>query len=411
MNDFAQTGAQQEDLFDDVVYANGEESMQTRGTEDLFFGDDFTPAEEPIIEQPPVHSVPQPTRGRGGRGRGGRGRDRQRNQNGVKGSTPSSIQTTAAEDPKVDTPAQATPFSLLSSRHAPQPHEQPRSRPQPKAEAPAPTEPSPQTDIQPQAQAQAQIQPDPQSTTPSQVPDAEQPQRLLAVRGDRSATGGNARKKLTETELAEKMSRISLKNATLEAAHARAQADAESFAKNEAEAAKRRREERRDRQQMMGEREKNRLRKLKAQEGREWDSEKVADETGQGRGYGRGAHSGVVGTIREERSVREVREWDDGGSREYMYRENRGRGRGRGGRGRGAADGADVDRQSLPLKEDFPALPAAAPRKEATNGEALNGGKRGDGEKQAREGASAVPVETQSLEIKEGQKWADMVEE
>jgi len=426
MDNFAQTGAQQEDLFDDVVYTNGEESMQTRGTEDLFFGDDFTPAEEPTVQEALVQPVVQSTRGRGGRGRGARGRDRQRNQNGPRGPAPAPVPTAAIEAPKVDTPTQAIPIGLLSSRHAPQPHEQPHPRPQPrqqakpqpKVETPAPTEPLQQTQEQPQPQSQPQTQVESQAPTTEQTPDLEQtsaqPQsaaRSLAVRGDRSATGGNARKKLTETELAEKMSRIQLKNADLEAAHARAQADAESFAKNEAEAAKRRQEERRDRQQMMGEREKNRLRKLKAQEGREWDSEKVEETAG--RGYGRGANGGVVGR-QEERGVGgDVQGWDDG--REYIYRENRGRGRGganvrgRGGRGRGGADAGD--RQSLPQKDDFPELPAA-PKKEATNGEAqATDAAQSNGEKQALEGAKPVPVKTESLEIKEGQKWSDMVEE
>ena len=93
-----------------------------------------------------------------------------------------------------------------------------------------------------------------------------------------------------------------------------------------------------------------------------------------------------------------------------MYRENRGRGRGRGGAGGGR--GGRAEGQSLPLKEDFPELPAAQKRETKTsNGEAVNGEKKGDEEKQAGGGAKAVPVETQPLEIKEGQKWADLVDE
>ena len=70
MDEFAQTGAQQDDLFDDVQY---EESMQTRQPDDLFH-DDFEPIAQPIVEAP----APPPTgpaRGNGrNRGRGNRGR-------------------------------------------------------------------------------------------------------------------------------------------------------------------------------------------------------------------------------------------------------------------------------------------------------------------------------------------------
>jgi chemotaxis protein histidine kinase CheA len=196
-----------------------------------------------------------------------------------------------------------------------------------------------------------------------------------AVRGDRTATGGLRKPKLSEQELAEKMSRISLKNEKLAAAHARAEADAADFAEREEIAAKRRQEERRDRQQMMGEREKNRLRKLKAVGGREWDAEKPddADAFGgprQAGGRGRGAHGGIAGQRNQDGSREgfsgDKEDYTDG--REYMYREDRGRGRGRGRGGRGGATGRGgrgpqqekSSSQSIPKPTDFPEISGSA---------------------------------------------------
>lgn len=62
------------------------------------------------------------------------------------------------------------------------------------------------------------------------------------------------------------------------AAHARAEADQASFMEREQIAAKKRREELASRRVMDKEREQNRQRKLKAQTGREWDSEKREDD-------------------------------------------------------------------------------------------------------------------------------------
>ncbi|EOD51246.1 hypothetical protein UCRNP2_1971 [Neofusicoccum parvum UCRNP2] len=108
--------------------------------------------------------------------------------------------------------------------------------------------------------------------------------------------------KLTEEELAERMSAIALKNASLTAAHARAEADQARFEKREAEAAAkakvRAKQERQNRQQMMGERERNRLRKLNALQGREWDADKeegfggTGNERNSGRATRRGMHGG-----------------------------------------------------------------------------------------------------------------------
>jgi hypothetical protein len=144
------------------------------------------------------------------------------------------------------------------------------------------------------------------------------------------------------------MASISLKNASLTEAHARAEADAASFAERESQAqvasAQRAKEERKDRQQMMGERERNRMRKLKAMEGREWDMEKQEDDFSKG---GKFDGKGFAG---------DKEGYTDG--REYLYREPRGGG-GRGG-GRGGAGKGRVGEAVVPRKEEFPALPEKA---------------------------------------------------
>lgn len=289
-DEFAQTGANQDDLFDDVV----PESMQTRPQDDLF-DDDFIPVAQPVEEPVPaeVAALPQPqpaqqtrteprSRGRG-RGRGGITRDEQR---------------------RVEN-AESIPQS------------------QPPENAPT----GPKKEVQP------------------------------SVRGDRHATGGVKKPKLTEAELAEKMAQISIKNASLAAAHARAEADAASFEQREAqakidaskrnEAAKARaKEERKDRQQMIGEREKNRQRKLKAMEGREWDAEKNEDD------FSRGGRYDKKGSFAGDQA-----DYTDG--REYLLRDA-GPNASRGGRRPEKAI-----RQEAPRREDFPELPSAAGKAES----------------------------------------------
>lgn len=313
-DEFAQTGGQEGDLFDDVVPV--EESMQTRPPEDLF-GDDFTPVEQPVIEeaviqpstvdqvstqqpavQPIPQQAPQSNRGRndGARGRArGRGRGARKDGQGQSG-------------------------------HGQVQAEQGSEEPQTSVNAPenAPTGPKKET--------------------------------TASVRGDRRGTGGVRKPKLTETELAEKMAQIQIKNASLTAAHARAEADAASFAEREqqakAQSAQRAKEERKDRQQMMGERERNRLRKLKALGGREWDMEKNDDDFSKGGKYDK---KGGFGGDKED--------YTDG--REYLLREPKEK------RGGGAGSGARGGKQPqgvVPKKEDFPSLPTkvdeAEPKKD-----------------------------------------------
>ncbi|KAL8946852.1 MAG: hypothetical protein Q9222_006808, partial [Ikaeria aurantiellina] len=156
-----------------------DEFAQTRAPDDLF-DDDFTPISEPIVE-PFVQPRPsQSHRGRNDRPRGRGGR----------GGTPQ------------------------------QQHNAPSQ---------APTKPS--TDP---STATAE----PPSTEPDTTPKAPS-----AVRGDRSATGGNAKPKLTEEELSARLAAAKLNNAKREEAHRLAEADEASFQQREAQASQRRQEE------------------------------------------------------------------------------------------------------------------------------------------------------------------------
>ncbi|KAH0545255.1 hypothetical protein FGG08_000709 [Glutinoglossum americanum] len=199
-----------------------------------------------------------------------------------------------------------------------------------------------------------------------------------AATGDRTATGGVAKPKLTESELEARLASVRLRNAALEAAHRRAEADEASFQEREQREIAKRVEERANRRVLEGEREKNRQRKLKTVEGREWDAEKKEEDyTSGGRGgsaYSRGAHGGVVGGRGGYRNM----------DREFAGASPRGRGdshfasRGRGefgaprgprgaGRGRGAlpAGGSTAvkSRETGPISQlggtaEFPALPS-----------------------------------------------------
>jgi len=296
---FAQTGVGEDNLFDDVIPLD--ESMRVRSDDDLF-SDDFTPVAQPVAEQ--ATPLSPPNRGNQHRDRGrGRGRGR------------------GAYQSRNDPVEHATPPQEAGSLQ-------------------------PETDIAPA-----------ENSPPQHAPTGPRKEAVPSVRGDRQATGGLRKPKLTEEELAEKMARISIKNASLTAAHARAEADAASFAQREQQAkqftARKQREERRDRQQMMGEREKNRMRKLKAMEGREWDAEKRDED------FQRGGTFDKRGGFAGDRD-----DYSDG--REYLYRESRGGDRGSGGTTRGARHGRP-QAASAPKPEDFPALPAA----DASTGETL----------------------------------------
>lgn len=326
---FAQTGPEASlDLFDDAIPTADYEAMRIRSEDDLF-SDDFTPASEPVVERTvAAHPLPASTtgtatginpaaRGRGDGGRGRRGRGRGRGRGGL-----------GRRDEEDATPPSTAALSATESRG--EDAATPATPPQPESTA---STPSAQPPI---------VKPTISSQTPPVKP-------TPSVRGDRHATGGLPKPKLTESELAEKMATIRIKNAALHAAHARAEADAASFAAREERASRRTAEERAQRQRLEGERERNRERKLKARGGREWDVGK--EESGWG-----------------EMSGGRKRGDEAGDGREYMYREPRrgsGTERSRGGRGRG---GVGEQNGRVPRQEDFPMLPPPSSKKKMTGG-------------------------------------------
>ena len=174
---------------------------------------------------------------------------------------------------------------------------------------------------------------------------------------------------------------MTLKNAALQAAHERAQQDEAAFTAREAAAVQRRRVDKQNRAQMMGERERNRIRKLQAVGGREWDAEKKEEEDfgagERGARARRGAHGAVVGGARQQQQQQEVEEAGDGASRRGFGERGRGRGRGRGGARGGRGDSANQQQkehaqskpQSPPTASDFPELPASAADKGAAAAE------------------------------------------
>ncbi|KAL8824154.1 MAG: hypothetical protein Q9191_005258 [Dirinaria sp. TL-2023a] len=215
------------------------------------------------------------------------------------------------------------------------------------------------------------------------------PKAPSAVRGDRSATGGVNKPKLTEDELSARLAAAKLNNAKREEAHRLAAADEASFQKREAHAQQKRKEEGAARRVMDQEREKNRLRKLAVKGGREWDEGKEDLDTRNERGsqFRRGAYGGVASPGGHEQT-----------SDQAVRGIGRGRGRGRGGRNRGGRGGRgreapeDGLQEVLPIgqQDDFPTLPAAKP----TSG------------KPTAENASGPPASTTG----ENQSWADQVE-
>lgn len=300
--------------------------MRIRSDDDLF-SDDFTPAPQPVVE------TPQPIVSRGGRSNRatGRGRGKGRGHSDNRESTNRGGHAKSSGRP-------SEPTNALNER------------------------------ITSQAQSQ--------TPAPENAPSGPRNESTPSVRGDRRATGGLRKPKLTEEELAEKMARISIKNASLTAAHARAEADAASFAEREQQAKhitdQRKKEERKDRQQMMGEREKNRQRKLKAMEGREWDAEKKEDDFGQGGRYDK-----------KDTFAGDQEDYTDG--REYIYRERRGGDRGQG--ARGGRGGRAHNNVEAPRPEDFPSLPQAT-----------------------KAGATSTQPLATTLDSPAQQSWADQVE-
>ena len=304
-----------------------DEFAQTRGADDLF-DDEFTPIAEPIV--PSINPQPQFSQ---------RGRS---NHTPRKGNR--------AQDSFLrQTRQQAAPHSSESLAAAP------TDRPLDQdANSPGEADPS---------ASPHQETPQPQSKPPT------------AVRGDRTATGGTPKPKLTEEELSARLAAAKLNNAKRTEAHRIAEADEASFQQREAHASQKRKEEGQAKRIMNMEREKNRMRKLGAQAGREWDEgkEEVDRRDERGSQYRRGAHGGVMyeggrgGRGRGYGAA--VSEYqNDENSPDFSERRggyrgrgqgDRGRARGRGrGRGRGSLNLADETLQAPPDPiADFPALP------------------------------------------------------
>lgn len=304
-----------------------DEFAQTRGADDLF-DDDFTPIAEPTTET----LEPQPPSSQ----RGGRNAPTPRGR----GCRQSSVIT--------------------------------KPRPTALERNTTPSQPS-QSDAHPISPSEV----DP--TTPSQQQPLPVQQRPpTAVRGDRTATGGIAKPKLTEDELSARLAAAKLNNAKRAEAHRLAEADEASFQQREAQASQKRKEEGAARRAMNAEREKNRLRKLGQQAGREWDEGKEEQEASQGSQYRRGAHGGVAYAALRGRGTKNGYQ-DDGHNPGFEGRRGGqgpgGRGRGdrvRAGRGRGESNEGAHNRsiktvQKAPDPEaDFPALPTASKKEQPT---------------------------------------------
>lgn len=152
--------------------------------------------------------------------------------------------------------------------------------------------------------------------------------RVQAVRGDRTATGPPKPKKRTEAEITELMAKMKLKSSAAAEAHERTKKDQAAFEQREREAAKERAEkvvrERQNVRMMDSERAKNAIRKQKAMQGREWDSEKqdsdIVDKSrGNSSRFMKGANGGIARDVpprkevsdRMEQAARAVRSVED----------------------------------------------------------------------------------------------------
>ena len=305
-----------------------DEFAQTRGADDLF-DDDFTPIEAPISQSVELPSLQQPQPHRGGR-----------NDRAIRG-------------------------------HGNQVSRQPRqSRSQPQSSIQEPV-----TSEKPNGYLETsppnQTTPPQDEIEPGSTPQLQQPKPPSAVRGDRTLTGGTLKPKLTEDELSARMAAAKLNNAKRAEAHRLAEADEANFHQREAQASQKRKEEGVARRMMNQEREKNRMRKLGAQGGREWDEGKAEQVLERGGQYRRGAHGGVAYDTHPSKG-----EYQDRNSDEFRERRERflprGVGRGRGDRGRGGKGRGDfasnrAARQAAPDPvNDFPALPTAPKTQEPT---------------------------------------------
>lgn len=242
------------------------------------------------------------------------------------------------------------------------------------------------------------------SNASHQEPPPPQPRQSTAVRGDRTATGGTPKPKLTEEELTARLAAVKLNNAKRAEAHRLAEADEASFQQREEHASQKRKEEGQAKRIMNMEREKNRLRKLGAQAGREWDEgkEEVERSVVSGSQYRRGAHGGVSYDGRRGGRGGAIGQGGDGyadgdHNQEPQQRREGYRGRGRGDRGdRGRGRGRERFNASKNAPQgapdpvaDFPALPTTS---KSSQSDSLQ--------------ASDTPLEPAA----QGSSWADEVQ-
>lgn len=349
-----------------------DEFAQTRGADDLF-DDDFTPIEAPIAQRVGLassQSKPQPLRGG-------------RNDQAIRGR---------------------------GNQVSRQPH-QPRPQPQ-SSLSEAVTSESPNGNLE--TSSTTQTTPPQNETAPDSTPQPQQVKPPSAVRGDRTLTGGTMKPKLTEDELSARMAAAKLNNAKRAEAHRLAEADEANFQQREAQASQKRKEEGVARRMMNQERERNRMRKLGAQGGREWDEGKAEQVPERGGQYRRGAYGGVAhdnASLRggfQDRRNNEIRERREG----FMPRGGgRGRGdRGRGGKGRGDFTPNKAARQAAPDSvNDFPALPTAPKTQEPSRDLPLAPPTQQQKEQPTQQRPSGKV--TQNLQpAAGGESWADQVD-
>ena len=320
-----------------------DEFAQTRGADDLF-DDDFTPIGESATQS--IRPEPRPAQ------RGGH-------------TAPTPVKGNRVQDSFVRQAKQKLNLLSAENHHNALKDETPERSTIPPEEVDQSANSKPET---------------------PQTPQTQQRPANNAVRGDRTATGGTPKPKLTEEELSARLAAAKLNNAKRAEAHRIAEADEASFQQREAHASQKRKEEGQAKRIMNMEREKNRLRKLGAQAGREWDEGKEEVERSDERGgqYRRGAHGGVL--YEGGRGGRNRGYQDRGFDQQHdnynpHFQTERGyRGRGRGdrgrsrGRGRGRSQGhrgfdsSDEIPQTLPDPvADFPALPNATSGRQSSH--------------------------------------------
>ena len=198
------------------------------------------------------------------------------------------------------------------------------------------------------------------------------PSRPPAVRGDRTATGGLKKPKLTEDELTAKLAAAKTRSKNISAAHARAEADAANFEERERAVAEKKIKEIANQKMMQGEREKNRARKMAVMGGREWDTLQPAEDEKRGGGVA----AGRGGRIRTGHHVSHSAKFYDGVDEDlsqYQWDDRRDTVRGRGAGKRGRRGGRNAQRWHNPrthrpatmppniaAEGEFPSLPASS---------------------------------------------------